>query len=187
MKTLATITLTILIAVIMCVTGQAQEPFQTIGINPTGLAIDGFSCIEYERQIKPATTIVLRLNNIRYDYEESEYSYDYSEEGNGFGIGVGSKYYINANNENNGLFVGSNLDFVSVDWSWEEFEGYGYYSGEGTTTAMAFSAQFGYKAMLTHQLSIAPAFIMGWASLNVEGIQGIGFFYTPSITMSMQF
>jgi len=185
MRTLVTISLAAIIAAAIIVPGQAQVANQTIGFNPTGLALEGLSYFEYERQINATSSVVFKLNHIHYTSEESDYSYDYAEEGTGIGLGVGGKYYINAKNEDNGLFVGSSIDFVSVNWKWAEIDRYGVYAGDGTTTALAFSAQFGFKAMISPKFFISPSFIIGWASLDVEGIQGIGLFYTPAVTMSM--
>jgi len=185
MKTFATLTLTAVLAVIMIAPGYSQTASQTIGANPAGLALQGLSFVEYEKQIRPNSSIVFRFDHFHYAWEEDEYSYTYYEEGKGFGFGIGGKFYVNTLNEMKGFYIGSSVDFISVNWKWSEVDDYGIYYGDGNTTALALLAQIGYKAMISPKVFIEPSLIFGWASLSGDDIEGVGVFYTPSITLSI--
>lgn len=177
---------------------QQQTGNHAIGLNLTTVGSPTkYVYGEYERLMGNGVSMSLRLayySDWYYDSWSSDRSYSSeSESEEGVGLGVSCRYYVHGQPKLGGFFVGSAVDFIYVEWEWSErFTDYRHDirtrdGNSGTSLAMAFTGQIGYKFVIGKSLFIEPSVIGGhYASNSSDATIESGVILMPGVTVGLR-
>lgn len=159
-----------------------------IGTNPMGAILGGISWISFEKYINNNLTYQIRADLWRYNESENDRGYLYEEKQTGFGFGGSVRGYVASYQPYSGLFGAIGLDVVNTSWDWQErVTSYSFtVSGNGKTTTVVFSAQFGY-ALAISNVRIEPSVVTGNFILREKGAGVAGVFVAPSVQIGILF
>ena len=112
--------------------------------------------VEYERLTSNKISLVGRIGQLDYEYDDGVYI----EEGDGPGVEVGLRFYP-AGNGMKGFYLGANGGFWFTDWTWRDDVGKSYETkGSGSSTAFDINFELGGR-LGSEKFVIIPTFNIG--------------------------
>jgi hypothetical protein len=169
--------------------GSVSAPDKAvIAANPLGAIVGGVSWLAYERYMGENITYQIRGDVWTYSETEDDRGYHYYEKQFGFGAGASMRAYVLSSKPYSGLFGAFGIDALFTSWNWEERNT--SYSpmtkGDGTTTTVVLSAQFGFAIALSN-IRLEPSLAAGYFLLRQKGAGVVGIFVAPAVQIGVVF
>ena len=159
-----------------------------IAANPLGAIVAGVSWLSYERYMGENLTYQIRGDLWTYSETTDDRGYHYYEKQLGFGAGGSVRAYVLGSKPYSGLFGAFGIDALFTSWNWEErntsFSP--MMKGDGSTTTVVLSAQFGFAIAISN-VRIEPSIVAGYFLLRQKGAGVVGVFVAPAAQIGVVF
>ena len=159
-----------------------------IAANPLGAIVGGVSWLSYERYMGENVTYQIRGDLWTYSETTDDRGYHYYEKQLGFGAGGSVRAYVLSSHPFSGLFGAFGIDALFTSWNWEERNTSisPMMKGDGSTTTVVLSAQFGFAIAISN-VRLEPSIAAGYFLLRQKGAGIVGVFVTPAMQIGVMF